>query len=65
MAMTLRLTEADDRLLTERAAKEHRSKHDLVVEALHVYLTERQQRFDALLAETLDEDRELLDRLAK
>ncbi|MEU5875699.1 ribbon-helix-helix protein, CopG family [Glycomyces sp. NPDC047369] len=63
--MTLRLSEADDRLLTERAAKEHRSKHDLVVEALHTYLTERHQRFDALLADALDEDRELLDRLAK
>jgi predicted transcriptional regulator len=65
MAMTLRLSEADDRLLTERAAKEHRSKHEIVVEAVHTYLTERQRRFDALLADALEEDRELLDRLAK
>jgi predicted transcriptional regulator len=65
MAMTLRLSEEDDRLLTERAAKEHRSKHDLVIEAVHGFLTERQRRFDELLARTLDEDRELLDRLAK
>ncbi|WP_205326543.1 MULTISPECIES: ribbon-helix-helix protein, CopG family [Glycomyces] len=65
MAMTLRLSEEDDRLLTERAAKERRSKHDLVTEAVHVFLTERQRRFDELLARTLEEDRELLDRLAK
>lgn len=65
MAMTLRLSEADDRLLTERAAREHRSKHDIVLEALHTFLTERQHRFDALLADALEEDRELLERLAK
>ena len=65
MAMTLRLSEEDDRLLTERAAKERRSKHDLATEAIHVFLTERQRRFDELLARTLEEDHELLDRLAK
>lgn len=65
MAMTLRLSEEDDRLLTERAAKERRSKHDLATEAIHVFLTERKRRFDELLARTLEEDRELLDRLAK
>jgi predicted transcriptional regulator len=65
MAMTLRLSEADDRLLTERAAKEHRSKHDLVVEAIRTFLTERERRFDDLLSNALEEDRELLDRLAE
>ncbi|MCD0446894.1 hypothetical protein LO763_25060 [Glycomyces sp. A-F 0318] len=65
MAMTLRLSEDDDRLLTERAAKEHRSKHDLAVEAIHTFLTERERRFDDLLANALEEDRELLDRLAE
>ncbi|WP_026928978.1 ribbon-helix-helix protein, CopG family [Glycomyces tenuis] len=65
MAMTLRLSEEDDRLLTERAAKEHRSKHDLVVEAIHSFLTERERRFDDLLARSLEEDGELLDRLAE
>ncbi|HEU5128018.1 MAG TPA: ribbon-helix-helix protein, CopG family [Glycomyces sp.] len=65
MAMTLRLSEEDDRLLTERAAKEHRSKHELAVEAIHSFLTERQRRFDDLLAHSLEEDKELLDRLAR
>ncbi|MCH7231984.1 ribbon-helix-helix protein, CopG family [Glycomyces sp. L485] len=65
MAMTLRLSEEDDRLLTERAAQERRSKHDIVTEAVHTFLTERQQRFDELLAQTLEEDKEILDRLAK
>ncbi|WP_211234689.1 ribbon-helix-helix protein, CopG family [Glycomyces arizonensis] len=63
--MTLRLSEEDDRMLTERAAKEHRSKHELAVEAIHGFLTERQRRFDDLLARSLEEDSELLDRLAK
>lgn len=65
MAMTLRLSEEDDRLLTERAAKEHRSKHEIAVEAIHSFLTEQQRRFDDLLARSLEEDSELLDRLAK
>lgn len=65
MAMTLRLSEEDDRLLTERAAKERRSKHEIAVEAIHTYLTDRRRRFDAILAQTLEEDRELLDRLAE
>jgi hypothetical protein len=40
MAMTLRLSEADDRLLTERARSENRSKQELVREAIHAYLTD-------------------------
>jgi predicted transcriptional regulator len=65
MAMTLRLSEADDRLLTERAAKEHRSKHDLVVEAVHTFLTERDRRFNQALEQGMERHKELLDRLAK
>jgi predicted transcriptional regulator len=65
MAMTLRLSEEDDRLLTERAAKEHRSKHDLVTEAVHVFLTEREAHFNRALDRGMEKHRELLDRLAK
>lgn len=65
MAMTLRLSEEDDRLLTERAAKEHRSKHDLVVEAVHSFLSEREQRFNQALERGMEQHKELLDRLAK
>jgi len=63
--MILRLSEADDRLLTERAAKEHRSKHDLAVEAVQAFLGERERRFNQALERAMEEDRELLDRLAK
>ncbi|GAB4008562.1 hypothetical protein GCM10029992_65290 [Glycomyces albus] len=65
MAMTLRLSEEDDRLLTERAAKEHRSKHDLVTEAVHAFLTEREEAFNRALDRGMEKHRELLDRLAK
>jgi predicted transcriptional regulator len=65
MAMTLRLSEEDDRLLTERAAKEHRSKHDLAVEAIHTFLTEREEHFNQALDRGMEKHRELLGRLAK
>lgn len=65
MAMTLRLSEEDDRLLTERAAKERRSKHDLVVEAVHSFLTERDRRFNQALERGMERHKDLLDRLAK
>lgn len=65
MAMTLRLPEADDKLLAERAAHEGRSKHDLVVEAVHKLLTERNEFFDRVLNEGIARNAELLNRLAK
>jgi len=46
MAMTLRLSEADDRLLTDRARTENRSKQDLAREAIHTYLTDRARRLE-------------------
>ncbi|WP_377270818.1 hypothetical protein [Peterkaempfera sp. SMS 1(5)a] len=64
MAMTLRLSEADDRLLTERAALEKRSKQEIAAEAIHLYLTRRTELFNKALDRIMDEDRELLDRLA-
>ena len=65
MAMTLRLSEEDDRLLTERAAKEHRSKHELVVEAVHGFLTERDRQFNQALERGMERHKDLLDRLAE
>jgi hypothetical protein len=64
MAMTLRLSEADDRLLTERAAIEKRSKQEIAAEAIHVYLTRRTELFERALDRIMTEDKELLDRLA-
>jgi hypothetical protein len=48
MAMTLRLSEADDRMLTERARSEHRSKQELAREAIHTYLTDQVRRIEDL-----------------
>lgn len=46
--MTLRLTDADDRLLTERARSEGRSKQELAREAIHAYLTDEVRRLEDL-----------------
>ena len=48
MAMTLRLSEADDRMLTERARNENRSKQELAREAIHTYLTDQVRRIEDL-----------------
>lgn len=48
MAMTLRLTDADDQLLTDRSRSEGRSKQELAREAIHVYLTDQLRRIEDL-----------------
>ncbi|MFW6197363.1 MAG: DUF6290 family protein [Myxococcota bacterium] len=48
MAMTLRLDEEDDRLLTERARSENRSKQEIVREAVHTYLVDQTRRIEDL-----------------
>ncbi|TDT95470.1 ribbon-helix-helix CopG family protein [Streptomyces sp. 846.5] len=64
MAMTLRLPEDDDRLLTERAKAEGRSKQELATEAIHVFVTRRTELFEDILDQVMTEDAELLERLA-
>ncbi|MFC1415131.1 hypothetical protein [Streptacidiphilus cavernicola] len=64
MAMTLRLPELDDQLLTERAKAEGRSKQELATEAIHIYVTRRTELFSDILDQVMTEDAELLDRLA-
>jgi hypothetical protein len=46
--MTLRLDEADDLLLTERAADQRRSKQEVAREAIHSYLTDEGRRLEDL-----------------
>ena len=46
--MTLRLSEADDRLLSERARGEGRSKQDVAREAIRTYLTDQVRRVEDL-----------------
>ncbi|MFJ6214340.1 hypothetical protein ACIQGZ_13550 [Streptomyces sp. NPDC092296] len=65
MAMTLRLSEADDKLLTEWARIEKRSKQEIVTEAVHAYLTRRTELSEKALDRVMAEDEELLDRLAE
>jgi len=65
MAMTLRLPEADDQMLTERAAKEKRSKQEIAVEAIHRYLVARDELLDSSVDEVMSQDAELLRRLAQ
>ncbi len=65
MAMTLRLTTEESEALRRQAEIEGRSMHEVARQAIHDYLTHRRQTRDAILAEIVDEDRELLDRLAR
>lgn len=48
MAMTLRLDEIDDNLLSERARSEKRSKQEIAREAIHTYLTDDVRRIEDL-----------------
>ncbi|GGR47953.1 putative transcriptional regulator [Nocardioides luteus] len=48
MAMTLRLSEADDRLLTDRARTENRSKQEIAREAIRAYLEDHNRRIEDL-----------------
>ena len=48
MAMTLRLDDADDLLLSERARTERRSKQEIAREAIHRYLTDEQRQLEDL-----------------
>jgi predicted transcriptional regulator len=48
MAMTLRLGEDDDRLLTERARQENRSKQAIAADAIRFYLHDEVRRLEDL-----------------
>lgn len=48
MAMTLRLDESDDQLLTDRARSENRSKQEIAREAIHSYLSDETRRLEDL-----------------
>lgn len=63
MAMTLRLTEAEDRALTEQAAREHRSKQEVARAAILEYASRRTRRRDDLLAKIGQENAGALKRL--
>lgn len=64
MAMTLRLPEKDDKVLTERARREGKSKQQLALEAIHRDNERAAMTIDNVLDGLMDEQRDILDRLA-
>lgn len=62
--MTLRLTDAEDRALTEQAAREHRSKQEVARAAIVEYTSRRTHKRDDLLAKIGRENAGALERLA-
>lgn len=65
MAMTLRLTDAEQAALRETAEREHRSMQEVAREAIRAYTSQRSRLRDELLAQIVSEDANLLDRLGK
>lgn len=64
MAMTLRLPEADDKILTERAKREHKSKQELAIEAIRRDNQRAALNIHDVLDDLMEEQAEILDRLA-
>lgn len=64
MAMNLRIPDKADHQLTERAAREKRSKHDLVLEAIDQANERAELTIDDVLAELAVTQAETLRRLA-
>ncbi|MGV8968509.1 MAG: hypothetical protein ACOH2F_19770 [Cellulomonas sp.] len=65
MAMTLRLTDAQQDALRVTAEREQRSMQAVAADAIERYTSERNRRRDEILAKIMDRDSELLDRLAQ
>jgi predicted transcriptional regulator len=63
--MTLRLDDDDDRAVAATAAREHLSKHEVIVRAVRAYTGSRQTRLDTAIDHVVTRDRDLLDRLGK
>lgn len=63
MAMTLRLSEDEDKALEEIARREGISKQEAVRRAVRNYTDERNRLFETLLAAGLERYRPVLDRL--
>jgi hypothetical protein len=62
--MTLRLPEKDDKILTERAQREGKSKQQLALEAIRRDNERAAMTIDNVLDGLMDEQRDILDRLA-
>jgi predicted transcriptional regulator len=65
MAMNLRLSDAESEALRAKADEEGRSMQEVARTAIAQYVSERPQRLRSAIVRVHDEDRELLERLAK
>jgi hypothetical protein len=65
VAMNLRLTDAESDALRAKAEQEGRSMQDVARTAIAQYVSERPQRLRSAIDRVRDEDRELLERLAR
>ena len=65
MAMTLRLTDEQDRALTALAEAQKISKQEAAIRAIEDAASRRAQTRDAVLRRIADEDAALLDLLSK
>jgi hypothetical protein len=65
MAMNLRLTDAESQALRAKADEEGRSMQEVARTAIAQYVSERPERLRSAIERVRDEDRELLERLAR
>lgn len=63
--MNLRLTDDEAQALRTRAEQEGRSMNEVAREAIHRYVSDRDDRLGALIQRVASEDAELLDRLGR
>jgi len=64
MAMTLRLTDAQQEALRLTAEREQRSMQAIASEAIDRYVSDRMRRRDEIIARVVRDHKVLLDRLA-
>lgn len=63
--MTLRLPDDEQQALQRKADAEGRSMHEVARAAIRLYVSDRPQRFAALLEQVVTEDAEILRRLGE
>lgn len=63
--MTLRLPDDEQEALRNKATAEGRSMHDVARAAIALYVSDRPQRFAALLEQVATEDAEIMRRLGE
>jgi predicted transcriptional regulator len=63
--MTLRLSDEEADALRAQAERENRSMQEVAREAIRVYVSRRARLREQALRRIVDEDRDLLDRLAQ